>query len=488
MSNHWNTEAKLMAILRVPGTPEELASADRVAARVHDARPPLPAWRRRHVQVAALVLAAVVTTGTVVPLSLAGSGQRTPGAAAGSTVPKLKHGTSANSHPTHRAAPSPNPPQIEVGIALLPVSGTAATTPLQSSVPVRPRSSLIAIPPEQLSTTIWSQRTTVTIGDPATLTVPPLPFIVTVRTPPLTIHVPPLRQGAVTPSAVTPLVSTVASVPSQTVTVSGVGDKGQPISATVTLPSATANVILPPTHVQVIVPPSTRSTPAREAVVRITSALVSAQLPAVPATVTLPAGAATPTANGHWPVSVAPAVSSPTSVAASSASTSGGEALPASPTTEAPAGASPPAPTIPPTSSSPAPTPTTAPTIPPPSSSPGPRPTTAPTTPPPTSSPGPRPTTPPTSAPPVPPASVSGPGTQLGALYRTVQGIGPGQSLASKVAEAESKLASGDIGGTCGALGAFISEVKAQSSKQVPPSTANQLIADAQSIQAGLAC
>ena len=83
------------------------------------------------------------------------------------------------------------------------------------------------------------------------------------------------------------------------------------------------------------------------------------------------------------------------------------------------------------------------------------------------------------------PASAS---EQLADLLHAVQGVGPGTSLADKVQSAQSSLASGDVVGTCSILSAFIDEVKAQSGTHIPVLQASQLIADAQRIQAVLAC
>ncbi len=78
--------------------------------------------------------------------------------------------------------------------------------------------------------------------------------------------------------------------------------------------------------------------------------------------------------------------------------------------------------------------------------------------------------------------------TQLADLYQAVQGVGPGNGLSDKVAQAQAYLASGDIPDACATLGAFIHEVSAQSGKSIPPATADALIADARQIQAVLAC
>jgi hypothetical protein len=77
---------------------------------------------------------------------------------------------------------------------------------------------------------------------------------------------------------------------------------------------------------------------------------------------------------------------------------------------------------------------------------------------------------------------------QLAALAQAVSGVGPGHSLARKVAQAQSALAAGNTAKACRKLGAFTREVQAQSGKKIAPSTAQQLLADAESIQTALAC
>jgi hypothetical protein len=84
--------------------------------------------------------------------------------------------------------------------------------------------------------------------------------------------------------------------------------------------------------------------------------------------------------------------------------------------------------------------------------------------------------------------TVKGASAQLVDLRQAVQGVGPGTSLGDKVQSAQSYLASGDVADTCSTLTAFIHEVKAQSGKHIPVAQASQLIADAQRIQAVLAC
>ena len=66
--------------------------------------------------------------------------------------------------------------------------------------------------------------------------------------------------------------------------------------------------------------------------------------------------------------------------------------------------------------------------------------------------------------------TVNGAAVQLAGLYQAVQGVGPGTSLADKVHQAESQLASGDVTGTCDTLAAFVREVRAQSGKSISPS------------------
>ena len=84
--------------------------------------------------------------------------------------------------------------------------------------------------------------------------------------------------------------------------------------------------------------------------------------------------------------------------------------------------------------------------------------------------------------------TVQGAAAQLAALAQAVQGVGPGTSLADKVALAQSDLAKNHKTDACHELTAFINEVKAQSGKTIPTAEAALLIADAKQIQAVLAC
>ena len=77
---------------------------------------------------------------------------------------------------------------------------------------------------------------------------------------------------------------------------------------------------------------------------------------------------------------------------------------------------------------------------------------------------------------------------QLSDLGVAVSNVGPGKSLAKKVKDAQAALGTNDVPGTCSILGAFISEVRAQSGKKFPPFTAATLTSDAAQIKALLDC
>jgi hypothetical protein len=83
---------------------------------------------------------------------------------------------------------------------------------------------------------------------------------------------------------------------------------------------------------------------------------------------------------------------------------------------------------------------------------------------------------------------VKGAAEQLVDLFNAVQGVGPGTSLADKIASIQADLASGDTSDACGTLNAFIHEVKAQTGKSIPAGTAASLIASAQQIEAVIGC
>jgi len=74
------------------------------------------------------------------------------------------------------------------------------------------------------------------------------------------------------------------------------------------------------------------------------------------------------------------------------------------------------------------------------------------------------------------------------ALQAAVTGVGPGHSLADKVALAKSYFDAGDIANSCATLNGFINEVKAQTGKKITPAQAADFIAKAQAIEALIGC
>jgi hypothetical protein len=83
---------------------------------------------------------------------------------------------------------------------------------------------------------------------------------------------------------------------------------------------------------------------------------------------------------------------------------------------------------------------------------------------------------------------VAGAGEQLDNLAIAVQGVGPGNSLSAKVANADRELDQGDTCAACAQLTAFINQVTALAGKKIPANQAAQLIADAQRIKAVIGC
>jgi hypothetical protein len=77
---------------------------------------------------------------------------------------------------------------------------------------------------------------------------------------------------------------------------------------------------------------------------------------------------------------------------------------------------------------------------------------------------------------------------QLGDLVAIVQRLGPGRSLAGKLQSAAALLRAGDAGTACNILGAFVSEVQAQTGKSLPALQAQTLVADAIRIKAVIGC
>jgi hypothetical protein len=73
-------------------------------------------------------------------------------------------------------------------------------------------------------------------------------------------------------------------------------------------------------------------------------------------------------------------------------------------------------------------------------------------------------------------------------LRAAATGVGPGKSLAAKVASAQGSQACGNLANACSTLRDFISEVAAQTTRTVPAATARLLAAEAQALQNALSC
>jgi hypothetical protein len=80
------------------------------------------------------------------------------------------------------------------------------------------------------------------------------------------------------------------------------------------------------------------------------------------------------------------------------------------------------------------------------------------------------------------------PATLLQQLLTDVTGVGPGKSLANKVALAQTYYAVPDVQSTCAVLTDFLNEVKAQSGKKVTTAQANSLSGHALVIMLAIAC
>jgi len=83
---------------------------------------------------------------------------------------------------------------------------------------------------------------------------------------------------------------------------------------------------------------------------------------------------------------------------------------------------------------------------------------------------------------------VKGAAEQLSELAAAVAGVGPGASLAHKVAAIEADVAANDTADACAELGAFNNEVQAQTGKKIDTSEAASLLTKAQDIGAALGC
>jgi outer membrane lipoprotein SlyB len=83
---------------------------------------------------------------------------------------------------------------------------------------------------------------------------------------------------------------------------------------------------------------------------------------------------------------------------------------------------------------------------------------------------------------------VQGAAEQLGGLAEAVVGIGPGRSLAAKVAAIQGYLAANQTADACATLDAFVNEVSAQTGKKIGTAQAASLNSQAQNIEAALDC
>jgi hypothetical protein len=77
---------------------------------------------------------------------------------------------------------------------------------------------------------------------------------------------------------------------------------------------------------------------------------------------------------------------------------------------------------------------------------------------------------------------------RLAALLTEVTGVGPGKSLADKVALAQTYYAAKDVQATCAELTGFVNEVKAQAGKKIAHTLDAKLIADANAIETAVDC
>jgi hypothetical protein len=80
------------------------------------------------------------------------------------------------------------------------------------------------------------------------------------------------------------------------------------------------------------------------------------------------------------------------------------------------------------------------------------------------------------------------PNALLQQLLTDVVGVGPGKSLANKIALAQTYYAVPDIQATCAMLTGFINEARAQRGKKLTPEVADKLTADAQAIMEAVGC
>ena len=84
--------------------------------------------------------------------------------------------------------------------------------------------------------------------------------------------------------------------------------------------------------------------------------------------------------------------------------------------------------------------------------------------------------------------TVRGAAQQLADLLARVQNLGPGRSLAAKLQNARALLQAGDRRAACNILGAFVSEVRAQSGKSLSPAQSQELATAALRIEVVIGC
>ena len=77
---------------------------------------------------------------------------------------------------------------------------------------------------------------------------------------------------------------------------------------------------------------------------------------------------------------------------------------------------------------------------------------------------------------------------QFESLLSCVKGVGPGKSLANKVALAQTYYAVPDVQATCAVLTGFVNEVRAQRGKKIALNLADKLTADARVIMSRIGC
>ena len=77
---------------------------------------------------------------------------------------------------------------------------------------------------------------------------------------------------------------------------------------------------------------------------------------------------------------------------------------------------------------------------------------------------------------------------RLAALLETVNGVGPGKSLAGKVLHVQERYSIPDIRSACRGLSAFSNEVRAQAGKKIALALAQDLLAEAEGIQSAMGC